>query len=118
MANSMPKNIPPFIAREIEKKGGLKNIIDKLPADNDLDVLAKIHHALSDPIRLKIMYFLNLQNACVCLLKEIFNIDYSRLSYHLSLLKDCELIEGERSGNYIIYRITSKGRKYLECAES
>ncbi len=118
MANSMPKNIPPFIAREIEKKGGLKNIVEKLPADKDINALAKIYHALSDPIRLKIMYFLNLQDACVCLLKEIVNIDYSRLSYHLSLLKDCGLIEGERSGNYIIYRITLKGKKYLKCAES
>jgi ArsR family transcriptional regulator len=38
----------------------------------------------------------------------------SKLSYHLTILKDAGLIEGEYQGNWIIYNITDTGRHHLE----
>ncbi len=107
----MPK-IPENIRENIEKKGGLEKILEKLPSDKKLRNSAKIHSALGDPLRLKILCFLSIQESCVCLLREIVNIPYSKLSYHLSVLKNAGLIRGEKQGNYVVYSLTSRGRKY------
>ena len=37
----------------------------------------------------------------------------SKLSYHLTILKEAGLIEGEYHGNWIIYSITGAGSRYL-----
>ncbi|GAB6284454.1 MAG: hypothetical protein STSR0009_06540 [Methanoregula sp.] len=41
----------------------------------------------------------------------------SKLSYHLTILKECDLIAGEYHGNWIIYSITDRGRKALKCTK-
>jgi ArsR family transcriptional regulator len=41
----------------------------------------------------------------------------SKLSYHLNILKENGLIEGENDGNWIIYSITERGRRLLQCTE-
>jgi len=41
----------------------------------------------------------------------------SKLSYHLTILKECDLIAGEYHGNWIIYSITERGRKALKCTK-
>jgi ArsR family transcriptional regulator len=38
----------------------------------------------------------------------------SKLSYHLTVLRESGLIEGEYQGNWIIYSLTDIGRKYVE----
>ncbi len=104
--------IPDDIEKELDKQGGLKNLIDKLD-DSSIPERCRIHKALSDEIRLKILILLNEQSLCVCLMKEILNIADSKLSYHLSILKDEGLIEGERRANFVIYEITKKGKRFL-----
>lgn len=37
----------------------------------------------------------------------------SKLSYHLTILKESGLISGEYHGNWIIYSITPDGLRYL-----
>jgi ArsR family transcriptional regulator len=41
----------------------------------------------------------------------------SKLSYHLNILKESGLIEGEYNGNWILYSITDRGRRLLKCTE-
>ena len=97
----------------MENKGGRDNIIDALSADSDIQKKADIHSALSDPLRLKILDILKNQSMCVCLIKEITDISDSKLSYHLSILKNSGLIGSEKQGNWIIYFITDTGRRYM-----
>jgi len=104
--------IPDDIEKELDERGGLKNLIEKLD-DSSITERTRIHKALSDEIRLKILSLLNEQSLCVCLMKEILNIQDSKLSYHLSILKDEGLIEGERRANFVIYEITKKGKRFL-----
>jgi len=106
--------IPEDIRKEIEKKGGLGRILNSLPSRKELEKKAKIHSALGDPFRLKILCFLGIQSSCVCLLRDIANISYSKLSYHLSILKNSNLIEGKKRGNYVIYSLTPQGMRYYE----
>ncbi len=103
--------IPEDIRKDLESKGGLKKVIDSLPPEEEIKVFARRFATLSDIMRLKILCFLGRQSACVCLLREFLHAPYSKISYHLSLLKNASLIEGKRRGNYVIYSLTPEGEK-------
>ncbi|MEI7434177.1 MAG: metalloregulator ArsR/SmtB family transcription factor [Methanomicrobiales archaeon] len=107
-----PLPIPPAIQDELDRSGGLKGLISRLPDDQELENLVEVHHALSDMIRMKILHLLTSQPLCVCVIREIIGISDSKLSYHLSALKKADLIVGEQQGSWIIYRLTEKGKKY------
>lgn len=104
--------IPTPIQKQVERKGGLKGISELLGDENRILKQSIIHHALSEPLRLKILNLLAIQPLCVCLIKELVNTSNSKLSYHLAILKESGLIEGKQKGNWIIYNVTKLGRKY------
>ena len=110
MGNRM--EVPDVIKKDVEKKGGIGGIASLLAVEEKITQESKIHHALSEPLRMKILNILIIQPLCVCLMKEIVKIPDSKLSYHLSALKECGLIEGKRKGNWIIYHATESGKKY------
>ena len=99
--------------KEWVDEGGMERALSTLPDDRVLIEIGKIHTALSDPIRLKILHLLSHHPLCVCLMKRALDISDSKLSYHLSVLKEAGLISGERRKNWRIYSITEKGLKYL-----
>ena len=99
--------------KEWVDKGGMERALSSLPADDVLGRNARTYSALSDPIRLRILHLLSHHPLCVCLMKKALDISDSKLSYHLSVLKESGLIIGERRKNWIIYSITGKGRIYL-----
>lgn len=103
--------IPGDVEQELESKGGVTALMEKIDEDF-IEERSQIHKSLSNPLRLKILALLSEQKLCVCLLKEMLDIKDSKLSYHLSVLKEGDFIEGERDANFMIYRITDKGRKY------
>ncbi len=107
----MDKEIPDEIEQNLDKRGGTAKLLKNIENKN-IQEKVRINKALSNRIRLKILALLNQQDLCVCLLKEMLDIEDSKLSYHLSVLKDERLIEGERDANFVIYRIKEKGKKY------
>jgi len=65
--------------------------------------------ALADEKRLEIMYELCQRGkTCVCDLMEIFGVSQSKLSYHLKILLDANLIEKETKGTWNYYDINEK----------
>ena len=104
--------IPTPIQKQVERKGGVQGITELLGDENRILKQSKIYHALSDPLRLKILSLLAIQPLCVCLIKQLVNTPDSKLSYHLAILKESGLIEGKQKGNWIIYNVTKQGRKY------
>jgi len=104
--------IPEDLKRDLDKKGGVKELIDRIDHEY-IHEQSRIYKALSNQVRLKILVLLDEQDLCVCLLKDILDIKDSKLSYHLSVLKNEDLIEGERDANFVIYRIKEKGKKYI-----
>ncbi len=101
--------IPEPIKCDLDKVGGINGLIEALPADGKIENVSKIFHGLSDEYRLKILMIVNEQPVCVCIIKEILRIADSKLSYHLSTLKNCGLIYGKQQGNWIIYYPTKLG---------
>ncbi|MEN6342272.1 MAG: metalloregulator ArsR/SmtB family transcription factor [Methanospirillum sp.] len=105
------------IPREVEESltaiGGVPGLETLLPDDRDLTEASRVHHALSEPLRLRIAYALAVQPLCVCVIKEIAGIADSKLSYHLNQLKKADLIVGEQQGSWIIYRLTPRGERCM-----
>ncbi len=77
--------------------------------DNSLTAppLAVIHgfHALSEPLRLKILHLLRERELCVCDLSTSLGIAQSKLSFHLKTLKDAQLVQTRQEGRWIYYRL-------------
>lgn len=62
--------------------------------------------ALADQKRLEILYALcNKGKTCVCDLIDVFDMSQSKLSYHLKILLDAELITKETKGTWSYYDV-------------
>jgi len=62
--------------------------------------------ALSDKNRLKIIYELNQKGkVCVCDLTDLLGLPQSKLSYHLKMLLDANVILMERIGKWNYYEL-------------
>ena len=67
----------------------------------------KALRALSDPTRLRIIALLERNELSVHEMQEITRMGQSRISTHLGLLQESELLESRREGKRTFYRITS-----------
>ncbi|MFC7680095.1 ArsR/SmtB family transcription factor [Paenibacillus sp. GCM10028914] len=70
--------------------------------------------ALSDKNRLRIIYELNQRGKiCVCELTDMLDLPQSKLSYHLKMLLDANLIIMERIGKWNFYELNEDEIKGL-----
>ncbi|MNW04928.1 Arsenical resistance operon repressor [compost metagenome] len=70
--------------------------------------------ALADQKRLAILLEIKKHSeVCVCELEGIVDLPQSKLSYHLKLLFDADLIKCRREGRWNYYSINEKVMKYL-----
>ena len=93
-----------------ETMADLKSIAE----GDDLDAVLEIFQALADERRVAVMRLLGESELCVCDLVEIFDIEYSKLSYHLKKLKNADLVSADRDGNYVTYQPTERGETVIE----
>lgn len=107
-------DIPEQIQQELERLGGLDALSERIPPATELEEKSRVYHALSDPLRLSILYLIRDQPLCVCVINRFVRLSGSKLSYHLNILKESGLIEGEYHGNWIIYSLTGKGQACLD----
>jgi DNA-binding transcriptional ArsR family regulator len=66
---------------------------------------AEVLRALANETRLMIVDRLSRGECCVCELVEMAGCDQSTISKHLALLRRTGVVEGERRGNHIYYRL-------------
>lgn len=66
---------------------------------------ADIFKSLGHPTRLQIVEKLADGEQCVCALLEMFDVDMSTLSRHLSVLKNAGVVLDERRGKNVFYRL-------------
>jgi ArsR family transcriptional regulator, arsenate/arsenite/antimonite-responsive transcriptional repressor len=62
-------------------------------------------HALSEPLRIKILDLLRSQELCVCDLCETLEVTQSKLSFHLKVLREAELVRSRQEGRWIYYSL-------------
>ncbi|MFO7906703.1 MAG: ArsR/SmtB family transcription factor [Planctomycetota bacterium] len=81
---------------------------------------AAVIKALAHPARLMIVDELfEHHRRCVCELTELVGTDLSTVSRHLSVLRNAGIVESEKQGTTVYYRLRVKCiRKFFECVES
>ncbi len=68
--------------------------------------LAKTFKALSDESRLRILgIILRSEELCVCDIEYVMKFTQTKVSRHLSYLKNAGLVEDRRQGLWVLYRI-------------
>jgi ArsR family transcriptional regulator, arsenate/arsenite/antimonite-responsive transcriptional repressor len=67
--------------------------------------IASGFHALSDPIRVKALELLQQQELCVGGLCEALDTNQSKLSFHLKVLKEADLVHARHEGRWIYYSL-------------
>ena len=76
--------------------------------DGYIDLLARVHKALGDETRLRIVHLLAREGElCVCDMESILQVSQSKVSRHLSCLKQAGIVEDRRHGTWGYYRIAS-----------
>jgi ArsR family transcriptional regulator, arsenate/arsenite/antimonite-responsive transcriptional repressor len=75
--------------------------------------IIKAFKALSEPTRLRIFLLLMERDLCVCELTFVLDMEQSRVSHQLRLLRDADLVEDKREGRWIIYGIPQGVRENL-----
>jgi ArsR family transcriptional regulator len=74
----------------------------------DARELARCFHALADPGRLRLLSFIAAQpggEACVCYLTGPLGLAQPTVSHHLRVLTEAGLLERERRGTWVYYRL-------------
>lgn len=81
----------------------------KTVASEDIADQVEVVKAMADERRLRILGLLTVSELCVCDLVEVFDVEYSKLSYHLKQLREAGLVRTDRDGNYVTYELTARG---------
>lgn len=81
---------------------------------------ARIIKAIAHPTRLFIVDELARSNQrCVCELTEMIGVDMSTVSRHLAMLKNAGIVEDEKRGAQVYYRLRVRCvMDFFECVES
>ena len=74
----------------------------------DVDLKAKMFRGFADPSRLSILDLLKAGPKCVYEIASATGLSQPNTSAHLACLEDCGLVEKERNGKFIYYRIAHK----------
>ncbi|WP_433501154.1 metalloregulator ArsR/SmtB family transcription factor [Sphaerimonospora sp. CA-214678] len=75
---------------------------------DDAAELAVLLKAAADPVRLRLLSMIGSHpggEACVCDLTDAFDLTAPTISHHLKVLRTAGLIESERRGTWVYYRI-------------
>jgi len=74
----------------------------------DYDENAKILKALAHPTRLQLVDLIREKRPCVKVMEEVLGVSQPNISQHLSLLRNLGIVEAEREGNQVCYRIKNQ----------
>ena len=70
--------------------------------------LARMFRTLGDPVRLRILSIVANHaggEACVCDISSTFDLTQPTISHHLKVLREAGLLDSERRGTWVYYRV-------------
>ncbi|MCZ7373580.1 ArsR/SmtB family transcription factor [Micromonospora sp. WMMC250] len=77
-------------------------------------MVAPLFKALGDPIRLRLMSMIaSVPEMCVCDLTPAFNLSGPTISHHLRVLREAGLVDSERRGTWVWYRVKPEAFRQL-----
>lgn len=80
-----------------------------------LEEISQTFKALSDPIRLQIVYLLiDKESLCVCEIVETLKLNQSTTSRHLAYLKNSNIVTAERHGVWMHYSLQKDSLEFIK----
>lgn len=76
--------------------------------------LVRIYECLCDLTRLRLLHVLTRGPLCVCHFQEVLREPQVKISKHLAYLRERGLVECERQGNWIVYRLPAGASRELQ----
>ncbi|RZT80988.1 ArsR family transcriptional regulator [Micromonospora violae] len=77
-------------------------------------MVAPLFKALGDPIRLRLMSMIaSVPEMCVCDLTPAFDLSGPTISHHLKVLREAGLVDSERRGTWVWYRVKPEAFRQL-----
>ncbi|MGW6377954.1 ArsR/SmtB family transcription factor [Rhodococcus sp. NPDC055112] len=70
--------------------------------------IARTFKALGDPVRLRLLSLIASHDggeACVCDISPAFDLSQPTISHHLKVLREAGLLDSERRGTWVYYRV-------------
>ncbi|MBQ8749260.1 MAG: winged helix-turn-helix transcriptional regulator [Clostridia bacterium] len=84
------------------------DILNYLPSQEVLELLAGYFQAYSDPTRIKILSALSMSELCVNDISTLLNINQTTVSHQLKLLKNLNVVKYKRDGKVIYYSLANQ----------
>jgi DNA-binding transcriptional ArsR family regulator len=109
-SQGVPCKIPPSYTIPPEALENVRAVMNE-----DVSGTVAVFKALSDPLRVRILKALGIADLCVCVLVELMECEYSKLSYHLGVLKRAGLVACTQDGTFLIYHLTEVGEQIIRC---
>lgn len=78
--------------------------------------LAQMFKALGDPVRLRLLSLIASHGggeACVCDISGTFDLSQPTISHHLKTLRSAGLLDSERRGSWVYYRVIPSALQQL-----
>jgi ArsR family transcriptional regulator, arsenate/arsenite/antimonite-responsive transcriptional repressor len=75
------------------------------------ETVAAVFRALADPARVRLLSLIAAQpsaEACACHFTERLGLSQPTVSHHLKVLREAGLLERERRGSWLYYRVASE----------
>lgn len=95
------------------------NVIKCQPSPAQFKTQAAVFKALAHPARLLMVYELSRGEHCVCELAELVGSEMSTISKHLSQLKQAGIVDDEKRGAQVFYRLkTPCVMNFFQCVTS
>jgi ArsR family transcriptional regulator, zinc-responsive transcriptional repressor len=88
----------------------------ELPSRQVLDTAGDILRALAAPVRIAIVLQLLESQRCVHELVDALQVPQPLVSQHLRILKAAGVVEGERSGREVLYRLVDQHLAHIVTA--
>ena len=76
--------------------------------------LLKIYRCFCDETRLRILHLLSREPLCVCHVQEVLRLPQVAVSKHLAYLRTNGLVQAERHGKWMIYRLPKRAPVKLD----
>ncbi|MDQ3758269.1 MAG: metalloregulator ArsR/SmtB family transcription factor [Actinomycetota bacterium] len=83
-------------------------VLASVLSDDDADELAAAFKVLADPVRLRLLSLIAAQaggEVCACELVEPLGRSQPTVSHHLKVLHDAGLVDREKRGSWVWYRV-------------
>ncbi|MDR2966474.1 MAG: metalloregulator ArsR/SmtB family transcription factor [Methanobacteriaceae archaeon] len=85
----------------------LEELAKEIPSDKTLYNNSEVFKAISDPLRLKILYLLKNGELCACHIDFALKKPQSTISHHLAILKKSNLVNWRKKGKWTFFSLAN-----------